>query len=93
MVGGSSGAWGAGAAGDEQAVDDDLEDPDLAVHGGRGLHGSAHDDAGGAEEDQIAHQRPRQLLDQRQDFGPHALQAGDLREQGKENLRPHATTA
>ena len=80
---------GAGAAGDEQAVDDDLEDPDLAVHGGRRLHGPADDDARGAEEGQVAHQRTRHLLHQGQDAGAHALQAGDLGEQGKENLRTH----
>jgi hypothetical protein len=73
----------------DQPVDDDVEHPDLAVHGLGGVGAAAHDQAGRAQEQDVAHQRPGQLLDQGRDLGSHPLQAGDLREQGKENLGPH----
>ena len=73
----------------DHPVHDDVEDSDLALHRVRGLGPAARDDPDRRQEQNIAHQRPRQLLDQGCDLGPHPLQAGDLREQGKENLGPH----
>ena len=71
------------------AVDDDVEHPDLAFNGVDGGRATPRDQSVGRQEQQVAHQRPGQFMNQGCDLGPHALQAGDLREQGKENLRPH----
>jgi len=75
----------------DHAVDQHVEHAELALDGVGGGGAAAHDHAAGGQEQQVAHQRPGQFLHQRRDARPHPLQAGDLREQGKENLRPHAT--
>ena len=80
-------------AGNEETVDHDLEDADLSLDRIRRRHRLAHDQARRGQEGQVADQRPGQFLDERQDLRPHALQAGNLREQGKENLRPHGWAA
>ncbi len=57
-----------------------------AGHGGR----PPLDKALRLQERHVAHQGSRQPLDQRGELGPHALQRARGREQGEQNLRPHA---
>ncbi|MNX27770.1 hypothetical protein D3C86_578630 [compost metagenome] len=73
----------------DQPVDQDVEDADLALDSGGGGRAAALDDPRRRQEQHIAHQRTRQLVHQRRASRPHALQGGDVRKQGKENLGPH----
>ena len=73
----------------DQPVDQDVENPDLALDGGGGGRAAALDDARRRQEQHVAHQRTRQLVHQGRASRPHALQGGDVRKQGKENLGPH----
>jgi len=82
-----------GLSGHDQPVDHHLEYADLPLDRIHRRHRPAHDQAGRGQKQHVPNQRSGQFLDERQDLGPHALQAGNLREQGKENLRPHGSTA
>ncbi|MNS48470.1 hypothetical protein D3C72_810440 [compost metagenome] len=73
----------------DEPIDQDVEDADLAFDRSGGGCAVALDDAGRRQEQDVAHQRTRQLVHQRRASRPHALQGGDVRKQGKENLGPH----
>ncbi len=78
------------AAGREVLVDGDDEGLRLAVASfGRRRPRAVHD-AVGAQEQHVAHVRPRQPLQRRRELGSDALQRGRRREQREENLRAHA---
>ena len=80
----------AGAAGALMGVDGDEQGLGLADHRLGDLSLGPSDQRLRRDEQRVAHQRPRDPLQQRLNARPHALQRADGREQGEENLRPHA---
>ncbi len=70
-------------------VDDDREGGDLAINQAEETRGFAADQAVGLEEQHVADEGAGQLLDQRRDLGPDALEGRDRGEQREETLRTH----